>query len=42
MTAVIECPDGTTYTQQIGDDFNDLQELKEMLGNEYWIVDIYE
>lgn len=42
MTVVIECPDGTTYLQECGDDFDDLQDLKEMLGDEYWIVDIYD
>lgn len=39
-TAVIEDPDGITY-QQGFDDFDELLELKSMLGDEYWIVDIY-
>ena len=39
-TAVIECPDGTTYEQDYKD-FEDLLLLKQMLGNDYWIVDIY-
>ena len=38
--AVIERPDGTTYTQEYGE-FYDLVDLKESLGPDYWIVDIY-
>lgn len=39
-TAVIERPDGSTYEQDYKD-FEDLLLLKQMLGNDYWIVDIY-
>ena len=38
--AVIERPDGTTYTQAYAD-FDDLIDLKEVLGDTYWIVDIF-
>lgn len=38
--AVIEDPDGITYTQEYAD-FDDLLDLKMMLGPDYWIVDIY-
>ena len=39
-TAVIEDPDGITYTQPY-DDFDELRELKDSLGDDYWIVDIF-
>lgn len=39
--AVIERPDGTTYTQAYGFDLDDLLYLMSCLGDEYWIVDIY-
>lgn len=39
-TAVIECPDGSTYEQSYKD-FDGLLELKWMLGPDYWIVEIY-
>lgn len=39
-TAVIERPDGTTYTQDFKE-FEDLEILAQMLGPDYWIVDIY-
>lgn len=42
MVAVIECPDGTTYCQDINDDFYDLLDLKIMLGDDYWIVDLFD
>lgn len=38
--AVIERPDSSTYIQQFKD-FENLQELKEMLGDDYWIVEIF-
>ena len=38
---VIERPDGSTYIQQVKDDFYSLVELAEMLGPRYWIVDIF-
>lgn len=43
MTAyscVIESPDGITWTQGYND-FDDLIDLKMMLGDDYLIVDIY-
>ena len=39
-TAVIERPDGSTYLQQY-DDFYGLLDLKDMLGPDYLIVDIF-
>lgn len=39
-TAVIECPDGSTYEQDYKD-FEGLLALREMLGDDYWIVAIY-
>ena len=39
--AVIENPDGITYEQPYND-FDDLIELKESLGKDYWIVDIFQ
>lgn len=39
-TAVIERPDGSTY-EQVYKEFEDLLSLKESLGDDYWIVDIY-
>lgn len=39
-TAIIECPDGSTF-EQFYKDFEDLIELKECIGDDYWIVDIY-
>lgn len=38
--AVIEDPDGITYTQAY-EDFEDLKDLKDSLGIDYWIVDIF-
>lgn len=38
--AVIECPDGSTYTQRYKE-FEDLVYLASSLGKGYWIVDIY-
>lgn len=38
---VIERPDGSTYVQQLVNDFYSLIELKEMLGPSYWIVEIF-
>lgn len=37
FTAVIETPDNTTYEQK----FDDLDELKALLGPDYWIVQVY-
>ena len=42
MYAVIERPDGTTYTQQYDGTPDGLLELKRVIGDDYWIVDIYE
>ena len=39
-TAVIERPDGSTFYQDYGD-FVDLVELIEILGDDYWVVDIF-
>lgn len=39
-TAVIEAPDGYTYTQQY-DGIDGLIELISMIGPDYWIVDIF-
>lgn len=39
-TAVIEAPDGYTYTQQYCG-IDGLIELLEMLGSLYWIVEIF-
>ena len=40
-TAIIEDPDGLTYEQSYKE-FEDLVELANMLGKDYWIVDIYQ
>lgn len=42
MIAVIECPDGRTYEQIYDGTPEGLKELKESIGEVYWIVDIYE
>lgn len=42
MTAVIERPDGTTYTQLYDGTPDGLKDLKDSIGPDYWIVDIYE
>lgn len=42
MFVVVENPDGITYTQRINNDFDSLLELKNSLGQDYWIVDIYD
>ena len=42
MYAVIERPDGTTYTQAYDGTPEGLMELKRVIGDDYWIVDIYE
>ncbi len=39
-TAVIERLDGSTYEQNY-QDFDDLIDLKQSLGDDYWIVSIY-
>ena len=39
-TAVIEREDGSTFTQDY-DEFEDLVELRDALGDEYKIVEIY-
>lgn len=38
--AVIERPEGTTYVQEFCG-LEGLQDLIEMLGPDYWIVDIF-
>lgn len=38
--AVIERPDGTTYVQ-LFEGLEGLKDLIEMLGPQYWIVDIF-
>lgn len=38
--AVIERPDGSTYTQEFAD-LDSLRELLDSLGDDYLIVDIY-
>lgn len=40
FTCVIEDSDGYTY-QQGFNDFDELQDLKDSLGDDYWIVDIW-
>ena len=39
-SCVIENPDGITYVQPYND-IDELIELKDMLGDDYWIVDIF-
>lgn len=36
-TAIIERPDGSTFEQV----YDDLEELILILGDDYWVVDIY-
>ena len=42
LVAVIESPDGYTFEQSYSGEFEDLLELKKMLGRNYWICDIYD
>lgn len=42
MAAVVERPDGSTFVQPYSGEFEDLLALKESLGDDYWIVSIYE
>lgn len=39
--AVVERPDGSTFTQAYGYDLDDLMYFKSCLGDDYLIVDIY-
>lgn len=42
MYAVIERPDGSTYIQAYDGTPDGLKDLKDMIGPDYWIVDIFD
>ena len=42
MIAVIERPDGSTYEQVYDGTPDGLKQLKDSIGDDYWIVSIYE